>query len=86
MNAVRDRQAASDGVLAQRQFANATLLIDAARWCLHRDRATAIPDAETKVFRVDASDTMLLWLAAFLIAIVPCVCIGVAILTWWDRR
>ena len=80
------RQAASDGVLAQRQFANATLLIDAARWCLHRDRATAIPDAETKVFRVDASDTMLLWLAAFLIAIVPCVCIGVAILTWWDRR
>jgi len=80
------RQAASDGVLSQRRFANATLLIDAARWCLHRDRASAIPDAETKVFRVDASDAMLLWLAAFLIAIVPCICIGIAILTWWDRR
>jgi ABC-type uncharacterized transport system len=80
------RQAASDGVLSQRRFANATYLLDTARWCLHRDRASAIPDAETKIFRVDASDTMLLWLAAFLIAVVPCLCIGVAILTWWDRR
>jgi hypothetical protein len=80
------RQAASDGVLAQKRFANATLLVDLARWTMHRDRATAIPDAETHAFRVEASDQLLLWLAAFLVAVVPCFCFGVAILTWWDRR
>jgi hypothetical protein len=80
------RQAASDGVLGQRRFANADLLVDAARWLLRRERATAIPEAETTVFRVDASDTTLLVLAALLIAVIPCACIGVAILAWWERR
>jgi ABC-type uncharacterized transport system len=80
------RQAASDGVLSQGRFANADLLVDAARWLLRRERATAIPEAETASFRVDATDGLLFWLSALLVAAIPCACIGVAILTWWDRR
>lgn len=80
------RQAASDGVLGQEKFANGDLLVDAARWLLRRERATSIPPAESAAFRVDASDTTLLWLSALLVAIIPCICIGVAILAWWERR
>lgn len=80
------RQAASDGVLGQGRFANADLLVDAARWLLRRERATAIPAAETIAFRVEASDGALLWLSALLVALIPCACIGVAMLTWWERR
>jgi ABC-type uncharacterized transport system involved in gliding motility auxiliary subunit len=80
------RQAAADGMLVQSQFANADLLVDSARWLLRRERATSIPEAESTAFRVEASDNVLLWLSAFLVAIIPCLCIGVAILTWWDRR
>ena len=80
------RQAAADGMLVQSQFANADLLVDSARWLLRRERATSIPEAESTAFRVEASDSVLLWLSALLVAIIPCLCIGVAILTWWDRR
>ena len=80
------RQAASDGVLGQGRFANADLLVDAARWLLRRERATAIPEAESSAFRVDATDGLLFWLSALLVAAIPCACIGIAILTWWDRR
>jgi hypothetical protein len=80
------RQALSDGVLGQERFANADVLVDAARWLLRRERATAIPEAETTAFRVDASDALLLWLSALLVAVIPCLCLGVAILAWWERR
>ena len=80
------RQAASDGVLGQQRFANADLLVDSARWLLRRERATAIPEAESSAFRVDATDGLLFWLSALLVAAIPCACIGTAILTWWDRR
>ena len=80
------RQAGSDGVLGQGRFANSDLLVDAARWLLRRERSTAIPEAETTAFRVEASDGTLLWLSALLIAVIPCACIGLAILAWWDRR
>jgi ABC-type uncharacterized transport system len=80
------RQAASDGILLQQRFANSNAWVDAARWAMHREQANVIPEAETKAFRVDASDSALLWIAALLIAVIPCLCIGAAILTWWDRR
>jgi hypothetical protein len=80
------RQAASDGVLGQGRFANADLLVDGARWLLRRERSTAIPEAETAVFRLDAGDGVLQLLRALLVAVIPCACIGMAILMWWDRR
>ncbi len=80
------RQAASDGVFAQGTFANATLLVDACRWLARRGAATGIPEAETSAFRLTASDGALFWIVALLVAIIPCACIGTAILTWWERR
>lgn len=80
------RQAASDGVLAQGTFANATLLVDACRWLARRGAATGIPEAETTAFRLNASDGVLFALIALLVAIIPCACLGAAILAWWERR
>lgn len=80
------RQAASDGVLGQERWANARLLASAAAWLANRQAATGIPEADSAVFRVDCGETGLAWITALLAAILPCVCIGVAILTWWERR
>ncbi len=80
------RQAASDGVLAQGNFANATVLIDAVHWLARRTPPADIPAAETAVFQVQASDRTMTLLMALLCAVIPCLFIGVAILTWWDRR
>jgi hypothetical protein len=80
------RQAASDGVLAQGTFANATLLVDACRWLARRGAANGIPEAETAAFRLNASDGALFWIVALLVAVIPCLCIGTAILAWWERR
>jgi hypothetical protein len=80
------RQAASDGVLGQERFANADLLCQATRWLADRQTTTAIPAAETAVFRVDCSDDALGWITAILAAILPSICIGLAILWWWERR
>jgi hypothetical protein len=80
------RQAASDAVLALDSFANQTLLVDLAKWTARREPASGIPEAETAAFRVDCSDRGMSWLTALLIAIIPCSCIGGAILSWWERR
>lgn len=80
------RQAASDGVLGLENFANQTWLVDLAKWASKREPITAIPESETAAFRVDITDRELFWLMAFLIAVVPCSCIGAAILAWWERR
>ena len=80
------RQAASDAVLRLESFANQALLVDLAKWAARREPASGIPAAETAAFRVDCSDRGLSLLTALLIAIIPCGCIGVAILAWWERR
>jgi hypothetical protein len=80
------RQAASDAMLKLDSFANQTLLVDLAKWAARREPASGIPEAESAAFRVDCSDRGLSWLTALLIAIIPCSCIGGAILSWWERR
>jgi hypothetical protein len=80
------RQAASDGVLGLGTFANAALLADCCRWLANREAATDIPAAETAAFRVDCSDSALAYLTAILVAIIPCLFIGGAIIAWWERR
>nr|MBA3936942.1 hypothetical protein [Planctomycetota bacterium] len=80
------RQAASDGVLGLGTFANAALLADCCRWLANREAATDIPAAETAAFRVDCSDNALTYLTAILVAIIPCLFIGGAIIAWWERR
>lgn len=80
------RQAASDAVLAQSNFANEQLLRSASTWLARRTAATDIPEAEIASFQVNASDGGLFAVLGLLLAAVPCVCLGVAMLTWWDRR
>ncbi len=80
------RQAASDGMLKLDSFANQTLLVDLAKWAARREPASGIPAAESAAFNVACSDRGLTLLTALLIAIIPCSCIGGAILSWWERR
>ena len=80
------RQAASDAVLAQTNFANEQFLRSATTWLARRTAATDIPEAEVAAFQVNASDGGLFAVLGLLLAAVPCVCLGVAMLTWWDRR
>ena len=80
------RQGASDVVLAQTNFANEQFLRRATTWLARRTAATDIPDAELAAFQVNASDNGLFAVLAILLAVVPCLCLGVAMLTWWDRR
>lgn len=80
------RAAASNRVLGQEQWANAALTTDLARWLADRGRATAIPVAETASYRIVASDRGLWLVIALVVAILPCLAIGGAILAWLDRR
>ena len=77
---------ASDAVLAQTNFANEQFLRSATTWLARRTAATDIPEAEVAAFQVNASDGGLFAVLGLLLAAVPCVCLGVAMLTWWDRR
>jgi hypothetical protein len=80
------RQAASDRVLGQERFANAALLVDLVKWLADRESATDIPEAELAAFQVNASDQTMFWLMGILVAILPCACLGAAMLAWWERR
>ncbi|TVR14303.1 MAG: hypothetical protein EA401_04825 [Planctomycetota bacterium] len=80
------RQAASDGILAGDSYANAQLLSDMMHWLSDHDDAVPIPAAELQAFRIDAEESTITFLLALLIAIIPCCCLGVAMITWWERR
>ncbi len=80
------RQAASDGVLGRGVFANEELLRRGVDWLARRTAPTSIPPAELTAFRVDATDQTLWFLFAALVLILPCIFLGGAMLTWWDRR
>jgi hypothetical protein len=80
------RQAASDRVLGQERFANAALLVDLVKWLADRQSATDIPESESAAFQVNATDQAMFWLMGILVAVLPCVCLGAAMLAWWERR
>lgn len=80
------RQAASTLVWQDPRFANDLALIDAARWTSQRDAAVPIPEADLKRFYVQTGKTGMWVLFVILIGIIPSTCIGIAILTWWERR
>jgi hypothetical protein len=83
------RQAASDGVLGQAEFANADLLIAAARTLARgegAETAQAIPQANVRQFQVVIGEDALYLLICALVLFVPMICIGAAMLMWWDRR
>ncbi|MCK6491135.1 MAG: GldG family protein [Planctomycetes bacterium] len=83
---VGSRQAFSDAVLAQTHFANAELVRGAVAWLARRGVASDIPTAEVASFQVRCGDGGLSLVLVLLLAVMPCLCIGSAMLTWWDRR
>jgi hypothetical protein len=80
------REAASDGVLAQAGFANADLLRGMASWLSGRSAPTDIPRTDLRIYQAALSDGALWLLLGMLVGVVPCVLLGGAMLTWWDRR
>jgi len=80
------RAAVANGVLAREQFANADLAVDCARWLANRGRANPIPASESAAFTVNASDGGLTLITALLVAVLPCLAIGGAMLAWLHRR
>lgn len=80
------RAAISNGVLALEQFANAEAAVAMARWALNRGKANPIPASETAAFRVETTDEGLWIITALLVALVPCLAIGGAMLAWLHRR
>lgn len=80
------RAALSDDILTQTNFANDQFLRQAAAWLARRTAATDIPEAEVAAFQVNASDNVLFLILGGLLAVIPCLCLGLAMLTWWDRR
>jgi hypothetical protein len=80
------RQAASDLVLGEERFANDQLLADMAAWLANRDAGLPIPEADLKAYRVEADENGLRLVMGLLVALIPCLCLGGAILMWLDRR
>lgn len=80
------RAALSDAILSQTNFANDQFLRQGAAWLARRTAATDIPEAEVAAFQVNASDNVLFLVLGGLLAVIPCLCLGLAMLTWWDRR
>jgi hypothetical protein len=80
------RQAASDGVLSQGNFANGSMLVSLCRWLSGRGAQTEIPLADSALFQVQAGDGVLFWITAGLLALLPCAFIGIALAVWWEKR
>ena len=83
---IGSRQVFADGILAQASFANERFLRATAAWAARRSAPSDIPDAEITAFQVTASDNGLFIITGLLLAVVPCIFLGAAMLTWWDRR
>jgi len=80
------RSAVSNATLRQEQYANVALVVDLARWLNDRGQANPIPPAETVAYRVVGSDRTLWIITALLLAVMPALAVGGALLTWFDRR
>jgi hypothetical protein len=80
------RQAASNAVLDQPGFGNRQLLTDAVAWLAGDQADTGIPAIQERAYQVRASAAGLDAIAAALVALLPSLCIGVAIIAWWERR
>lgn len=80
------RAAAADRWLGDPLYANDLLLADAAAWLADRGASVPIARQDFRRYQVDISDGGLDLLMILLVAVIPCLCIGAAIITWWERR
>lgn len=80
------RQAVSNRTLTLSQYANQTFAVDLARWLANRGKSNPIPVAEIRAFQVVASERGLYLIMTLLVAVVPCLAIGGALLAFLHRR
>ncbi len=80
------RAAIANSVLARDEYANADALVAIARWLANRGAANPIPASESAAFTVTASEGGMTLITALLVAIMPCLAIGGALLAWLHRR
>ncbi|MEK7415610.1 MAG: hypothetical protein AAB263_20075, partial [Planctomycetota bacterium] len=80
------RQAASDAVVSQAAYANGQLLAAACRWLAGQEPPPDVPEAELRPFQVVASEGTLDFLLTLLVAIVPVLFIGGALVAWFSQR
>jgi len=80
------RQAITNRILYQAHYANQALAVDMAKWAANRGKANPIPVAEIRAFQVAASERSLYLIMALMVAVVPCMAIGGALLAFLHRR
>lgn len=80
------RAAITNAVLRLPEYANGDAAVDLARWLSDRGRANQIPPAETVAYRVVGSERTLWIVTALLLALLPALAVGGALLAWFDRR
>jgi hypothetical protein len=80
------RQAVADGTLATEGFANETVLTDGCRWLADIGGDNLVPPAATRAFGLRTSRGTFNLLMALYAAVIPCLCIGAAIICWLERR
>lgn len=84
--AFASRQLASDRIISQSRFANDLLLIDAINWLGFRENTTDIPPDSFTEMQVTCSEDTLEILFFVMVILIPLIALGLAMLTWWDRR
>ncbi len=80
------RQALADEVWQGHRYANDILLVDCLRWLARRDEGDHIPAGDFTRFQIAAGETARYVLAILLMAVLPCCCLGIAMLAWLERR
>jgi len=80
------REAAAARWVGDSRWANEQLLADMAAWAVRREAATPIAEQRLTAFRVETSDGAIDLLMVLLVAVIPAACVGIAIITWWERR
>ena len=83
---IASRQFAADRTLSQSKYANDLILMDAIQWLSFRQQQSEIPPSSFKALQVDCTESSLNMIGYGLILFLPLLCLGLVILTWWDRR
>ncbi len=68
------------------RYANNLLLASMVGWLAEGGPALTIPRQRFTRYRLEASPALIWWLKVLLVALLPSLCVGAAILAWWERR
>lgn len=80
------REAAADAWGSESAYANLMLLADLVADLAGREASLPIPEQEWRAFEIGTDEGGLNIVWALLVALMPSVCVGIAVLAWWERR